>query len=98
MGNLSCANYHPDNPARTTNGGGFCNATFDRLIGQAETLQLTAPVAAQSIWARADHLASDQAAWVPLANTGDAELLSRRAGHLTLDADGEPQIDQLWVR
>jgi hypothetical protein len=20
------------------------------------------------------------------------------AGHLTLDADGEPQIDQLWVR
>jgi hypothetical protein len=35
---------------------------------------------------------------VPLANTGDAELLSRRAGHLTLDADGEPQIDQLWVR
>ena len=39
-----------------------------------------------------------QAAWVALANTGHAELLSRRAGHLTLDADGEPQIDQLWVR
>ena len=95
---LSCANYHPDDPARTTNGGGFCNATFDRLVRQAETLQLTDPAAAQSIWARADHLASDQAAWVPLANTGDAELLSRRAGHLTLDADGEPQIDQLWVR
>ena len=95
---LSCANYHPDDPARTTNGGGFCNATFDRLVRQAETLQLTDPAAAQSIWARADHLAADEAAWVPLANTGDAELLSRRAGHLTLDADGEPQIDQLWVR
>ena len=23
---------------------------------------------------------------------------ARRAGHLTLDADGLPQIDQLWVR
>jgi hypothetical protein len=35
---------------------------------------------------------------VPLANTGDAELRSPRAGHLTLNADGLPQIDQLWVR
>jgi len=95
---LSCANYHPADPARTTNGGGFCNATFDRLVRQAETLQLTDPAAAQDIWAKADHLATDQAAWVPLVNASDAELLSRRAGHLTLDADGLPQIDQLWVR
>ena len=29
---LSCANYHPDDPARTTNGGGFCDAEFDRLV------------------------------------------------------------------
>ena len=95
---LSCANYHPDYPTRTTNGGGYCNATFDRLVRQAETLQLTDPAAAQSIWARADHLAADQAAWVPLANTRDAELISRRASHFTLDANGLPQIDQLWVR
>ena len=95
---LSCANYRPDDPARTTNAGGFCNATFGRLVGQAETLQLTDPAAAQDIWALADRLAVDQAAWVPLANTGYAELLSPRAGHLTLDADGLPQIDQLWVR
>ena len=95
---LSCANYRPGDPARTTNTGGFCNATFDRLVGQAETLQLTDPAAAQDIWALVDRVAVDQAAWVPLANTGYAELLSRRAGHLTLDADGLPQIDQLWVR
>jgi YVTN family beta-propeller protein len=95
---LSCTNYHPDDPARTTNAGGFCNATFDRLIGQAETLQLTDPAAAHAIWAETDHLAVDQAAWVPLANTGDAELVSRRAGHFTLDANGVPQIDQVWVR
>jgi YVTN family beta-propeller protein len=95
---LSCANYHPGYPARTTNAGGFCNATLDNLIRKAETLQFTNPAAAQDIWASADHLAVDQAAWVPLANTGYAELLSRRAGHFTLDADGLPQIDQLWVR
>ncbi len=95
---LSCANYHPEDPARTTNGGGFCNAHFDRLIAQAEALQPTDPATAQDIWARADQLAADQAAWVPLANTASAELLSRRAGHFTLDADSGPQIDQLWVR
>jgi ABC-type oligopeptide transport system substrate-binding subunit len=95
---LSCGSYRPDSPARTTNGGGFCNPTFDGLVRQAEMLQLTDPAAAQSVWARADHLAVDQAAWVPLANTGDAELLSRRAGNLTLDANGLVQIDQLWVQ
>ena len=44
------------------------------------------------------NLGVNQAAWVLLANTASAELLSRRAGHFTLDADGQPQIDQLWVR
>jgi hypothetical protein len=61
-------------------------------------MQLTNPAAAQDIWARADHLAVGQAAWVPLVNTASAELLSPRAGHFTLDANSLPQIDQLWVR
>jgi len=95
---LSCANYHPEDPARTTNSGGFCNTQFDRLVAQAEAIQSTDPAAAQNIWARADRLAVDQAAWVPLANTASADLLSRRAGHFTLDAESGPQIDQLWVR
>jgi ABC-type oligopeptide transport system substrate-binding subunit len=95
---LTCANYHPEDPARTTNGGGFCNARFDHLVRQAEVMQLTNPAAAQDIWARADRLAVDKAAWVPLVNTASAELLSRRAGHFTLDANSQPQIDQLWVR
>ena len=95
---LSCANYHPGDPADSTNGGGFCNPQFDRLVTQAETLQPADPAAAQDIWARADHLAVSQAAWVPLANTGSADLLSRRAGNFTLDANSNPQIDQLWIR
>jgi peptide/nickel transport system substrate-binding protein len=95
---LSCSNYHPDDPARTTTAGGFCNAQLDRLITQAEELEPTDPTTAQNIWAHADRLAVDRAAWVPLSNTGSAELLSPRAGHFTLDANGLPQIDQLWVQ
>lgn len=95
---LSCANYHPSAPASSTNGGGFCNPRFDRLVAQAETTQPTDPATAQDIWARADHVAVSQAAWVPLANTASADLLSRRAGHFTLDANSNPRIDQLWIR
>jgi hypothetical protein len=36
---LSCANYHPEDPSRTTNAGGFCTPQFDRLVNRAENLQ-----------------------------------------------------------
>jgi YVTN family beta-propeller protein len=95
---LACSNYHADDPSRTTNGGGFCNANFDRLIARAAMLQPTDPARAQTLWARADRLAVDQAAWVPLVSNASIELLSPEAGHFTLDANSQPQIDQLWVR
>jgi ABC-type transport system substrate-binding protein/DNA-binding SARP family transcriptional activator/streptogramin lyase len=95
---LACSNYRPDHPARTTNPGGFCHAGFDRLVARAQGLQITDPATAGKIWARADRVAVDQAAWVPLVSTASVELLSRRAGHFTLDATSQPAIDALWVR
>jgi ABC-type oligopeptide transport system substrate-binding subunit len=95
---LSCSNYHPEDPAGSSNGGGFCRADFDRLVARAQALQLTDPPKAEKVWARADRLAVDQAAWVPTVSTASVELLSRRTGHFTLDANSQPQIDQLWVR
>jgi ABC-type oligopeptide transport system substrate-binding subunit len=94
---LACSNYRPDDPARSTNVGGFCRARFDRLVTRAESIQITDPAMAQTIWARADRVAVDQAAWVPLVSTASVELLSRRAGNFTLDANSQPRIDQLWV-
>lgn len=95
---LACSNYRPQDPARTTNAGGFCHAGFDRLVARTQGLQITDPAKAEEIWARADRLAVDQAAWVPLVSTAAVELLSRRAGHFTLDATSQPAIDALWVR
>jgi ABC-type transport system substrate-binding protein/DNA-binding SARP family transcriptional activator/DNA-binding beta-propeller fold protein YncE len=95
---LMCSNYRPADPARTTNAGGFCQPEFDRLVARAEAIQITDPLKAERIWARADRVAVDQAAWVPLVSTGSVELLSRRAGHFKLDATGGTEIDQLWVR
>lgn len=74
------------------------NPTFDRLIAKAESLETTNPAKAQRIWARADRLAVQQAAWVSLVNGASAELVSQRTGHFTLDANSQPAIDQLWVR
>jgi peptide/nickel transport system substrate-binding protein len=95
---LSCSNYHPDDPAQTTNGGRFCVPAFDRMVSRAQRLQLTDPARAERVWAAADRLAVDDAAWVPLVSTSSIEFLSRRAGHFTVDANSQPQIDQLWVR
>jgi peptide/nickel transport system substrate-binding protein len=95
---MACSNYRPGDPARSTNAGGFCDAGFDRLVSRAEALQITDPAKAERLWARADRLAVDQAAWVPLVGTASVELLSRRAGHFTLDATSQPRIDQIWVR
>jgi peptide/nickel transport system substrate-binding protein len=95
---LACANYRPQDPAQSTNTGGFCNPTLDRLIAKAESLETTNPAKAQRIWAAADRLAVKQAAWVPLVNGASAELVSERTGHFTLDANSLPAIDRLWVQ
>jgi YVTN family beta-propeller protein len=95
---LSCSNYHPDNPEQTTNDGGFCVPAFDRLVSRAQRLQLTDPAAAERVWAAADRLAVDDAAWIPLVSTSSIEFFSTRTGHFTVDANSQPQIDQLWVR
>ena len=94
---LACSNHGPQDP-RTTNGGGFCDARFDRIVARAQALQITDPPGAQRVWARADRRAVDQAALVPLVSTASVELLSRRTGHFTLDATSQPRIDPLWVR
>ncbi len=95
---LACASYRPDDPARSTNVGGFCRRDFDRLVARAQRLQQTDPTRAESVWARADRLAVDQAAWAPTVTTSSIEFVSRRTGNFTLDANSQPQIDQLWVK
>ena len=95
---LACSNYRPEEPTHGTNAGGFCDPRFDRLVARAATLETTDPAKAQRIWAAADRLAVDQAAWVPLVNGASVELVSERTGHFTLDANSQPLLDQLWVR
>ena len=94
---LRCAAYHPENPAQTTNAGGWCDPTFDRLASRAEAAEVPDPPRAQRLWARAERRAVDRAPVVPAITSRDVELVSPRVGHFTLDANSQPRLDQLWV-
>ena len=95
---VACSSYRPDDPAQTTNSGGFCNPRLDQLVARAQTLQPTDPVKADVLGAQADRLAVDQAAWARIVNNPAVEVLSPRVADFALDPNSLPQIDQLWVR
>lgn len=95
---LACRSSLPDQPVLSPNAGGYCNHRLDRLLAAATTADVAVPNGGATGWARADHLAVDDAAVVPVVDLAGVEMLSRRAGHFTLDSTSLPQIDQLWVR
>jgi ABC-type transport system substrate-binding protein len=75
---LSCsADMAKDNP----NPGEFCDPVVDAQIKSALTLQTTDPAAAGTAWAAIDHLVTDLAPWVPLANDTGWDLVSARVGN-----------------
>jgi peptide/nickel transport system substrate-binding protein len=95
---LRCSGYRPGDPEQNTNSGGYCDRRLDRLIVRAEAAEVSDPLRAQAIWARAERRAVDRAATAPAVTSKDIELVSRRTGHFTLDADSQLRFDQLWVR
>jgi YVTN family beta-propeller protein len=95
---VACHNHNPRDPPRNTNAGGYCNHALDRVMASAAAAGARDPSAGNRLWARADRLAIDDAAIVPMVDLAGIELLSRRTGHFTLDADSLPRADQLWVR
>jgi len=84
----------PDNP----NPSGHCDATTDRLVRRATTLQPTQPDRANALWARVDRRLTDAAIWLPTVTPRWSDITSTRVGnyhyHLTFGA----LVDALWVR
>jgi peptide/nickel transport system substrate-binding protein len=52
----------------------------------------------EAAWARVDRRLVDVAAAVPLINTIQADLVSRRVGNFQFSAYWSVRLDQLWVR
>ena len=95
---LTCASFE----ARSTpnwNASGFCEPRIDRLITQAQNVQLKDPDAARELWARVDREVVDEAPLVPLVSWSVIDVLGKRVGNYQYSGRGMGLlIDQLWVQ
>ena len=87
---FSCAAFHKA-------GSNFCDAGAEQLMAHAQALQAERRPS-EAAWARADRRLVDVAAAVPLINTKQADLVSRRVGNFQFSAYWSVRLDQLWVR
>ena len=94
---LTCQSFYAD-PANTLNAAEYCNPHVDKLANEAQRPRLTDPAAARKLWARVDHIVTDQAPWVPLDNAAPTVFVSSRAGNYQESAGYGPLLDQTWVR
>jgi peptide/nickel transport system substrate-binding protein len=92
---LSCAAWHP--PTQVTNHALFCDPTADRWAAQASQLQLTNPIAAIQLWARADRRITNLAPWLTTVAQTETDLVSPRVGNYQYVPTIGALLDQLWV-
>jgi YVTN family beta-propeller protein len=92
---LSCQSV--DEPG-TQNSARFCDPHVDALARQAQAAQLTDPAEARRLWAKADHIVTDQAPYIPVYNAADAGFVSSRLGNYEESPVYGLLVDQMWVR
>jgi YVTN family beta-propeller protein len=56
----------------------FCDPAVDRAVRRAQARQSTNPRSASDLWAALDRKLVDRAAWVPLVNPRQVDLVSKR--------------------
>jgi peptide/nickel transport system substrate-binding protein len=93
---LSCAAWDP--PTQLQNHAEFCDPAVDRMATQASLLELTDPVAADRLWARADRDITNLAPWVATVTATETDLVSQRVGDYQYVPTIGGLLDQLWVR
>lgn len=76
----------------------FCDRRIDRQIARARALQSTDARAANALWTRIDRDLTDQAPWLFLYNSKQADFVSRRVGNFQYNLQYGVLLDQLWVK
>jgi peptide/nickel transport system substrate-binding protein len=74
---LGCGSFHP-NSNSSPNIAEFCDKSIQAKMDQAETLGVTSPAEANTIWAQVDKQVTDQAPWVAMFNPKQLNLVSKR--------------------
>ena len=95
---FTCQSFQPASE-KNENTSEICNRHIDQAVNRALARQTTDPPRASNArWGAVDHLVTDLAPWVPLVNTREAVIASRRLGNLQANPQLGVLIDQLWVK
>ena len=77
----------------------ICDPRIDKAIAHARSLQTSdRQEASNAAWATADDVVTDLAPWVPLANTRNVVVVSRRVHNVQSNQQWGVLIDQISVR
>ena len=94
---LGCGSIHPGSDA-SPNIAAFCDKSIQAQMNKAESLALTNPTAANTIWAKVDHEMTDQAPWVDLYNPKQIDFLSKAVHGYQWNPQWYILIDQQWIK
>ena len=92
-----CTDFRLADPADTRNGSFFCDHGADSLISTADQQDIASPAQAATTWAAVDRRLTDDAPWVPLANTSWVDFLSTRVTNYQYNSAFGLLLDQLAV-
>ena len=76
----------------------YCDPELDSLVEAAKNVQITEPARAGHLWAQADRVFSDGAAYVPTVSLQHTAFVSARVGNFQDNPHTGPVLDQMWVR
>jgi ABC-type oligopeptide transport system substrate-binding subunit len=97
-GLFTCRAFQPATP-NNANTSEFCDPLLDTAIDRAQRRQTTdARTASDGTWPAVDRLVTNAAPWVPLVNTREAIVVSRRVGNVQANTEWGVLMDQIWVR
>jgi predicted ATPase len=78
--------------------GRFCDPSLTARINKALADQSRQAGTASQEWSAIDRTVVDRAVEVPLSNSLEADLVSRRVGNFEYNPQWGVLVDQLWVR
>jgi peptide/nickel transport system substrate-binding protein len=94
---LGCGTIHPGSDA-SPNIAEFCDPSIQKEMNKAESMALSNPTGANSIWAQVDHQVTDQAPWVDMFNPKQIDFLSARVHGYQWNPQWYILIDQQWIK
>ena len=94
---FSCESFHPHSD-NSPNMSGFCSPTIDRMMNNALSQTLNNRAESNRLWAKVDRALMQQAPAVPLVQTQNVILLSKRVHNVIITLNNELLFSQLQIQ